>query len=323
MSKQPHKEGIKQPKNVNTKGQKLWRAISDPWWLGWFLLRKASSLIKNDKTFIKWEYFFQMKKFPNLENPATFNDKLQCMKLYDQNPLYSKVVDKSLSKEYVAEVLGSEEYIIPTLGVWDKWEDIDFDALPNEFVLKTTHDSGGVAIVKDKHSDDLAKAKSKIEKSLSHNFFLEHREWPYKAVKPRIIAEQLIHSLTDGGLRDYKFFCFNGEPRMLLLASDRARDVRFDYFDMDFNHLPFVQGHPWANVMPERPANFEQMKDLARRLSAAFPQVRVDLYSVGDKIYFGELTFFHFSGNVPFVPAAWDERIGEWWTNANYLPREN
>lgn len=151
-----------------------------------------------------------------------------------------------------------------------------------------------------------------MEKSLRHNFFYEHREYPYKQVKPRIIAEQFMVDESGCDLKDYKFFCFNGHCKMLFVATDRATDVRFDFFDRDFHHLPFQQGHPLASSPIEKPAGFEQMLAVAEQLSQGFPHVRIDLYNINGHIYFGEYTFFHFSGNVPFEPAEWDKTIGSW-----------
>lgn len=268
--------------------------------------------IKDDKTYIKWNYFFGMGKFPNLEKPQTFNEKLQWLKLHDIHPEYSRLVDKYEVKEYVKELLG-EEYIIPTLGVWDRFEDIDFDKLPNQFVLKCTHDSGGLVICQDKSKLDINKARKKISKSLKKNFFLEHREYPYKDVKPRIIAEKFMVDESGTELKDYKFFCFNGKCKMLFVATDRnIGDVKFDFFDDKFNHLPFKQGHPWADKEIKKPVGFDKMIELSEILSKGFPHVRVDLYDINGQIYFGELTFFHFSGNVPFHPDEWDYKIGEW-----------
>lgn len=287
----------------------------DPFWLfGVVLRRKFSKHISDDRRYLKWEYFLGMKKKLNLDNPRTYNEKLQWSKLYDRNPLYTRLVDKYAVKEYIASVMGNDHIIIPTLGVWDSFDDIDFASLPDKFVLKTTHDSGGVVICTDKSKLDMQAARAKLEKSLANNYYLEHREWPYKDVKPRIIAEKFMVDESGTELKDYKFFCFDGEPKMLFIATDRPFDTRFDFFDIDFNHLPFTQGHPNAERPIEKPENFGQMVEIARRLSKGFSQVRVDLYNVNGKIYFGELTFAHFSGNVPFKPAEWDMKIGEWWT---------
>jgi len=286
--------------------------VSSPWWLGVFLLRKCCPLIKDDETFIKWDYFFGMRRFPDLEHPKTYNEKLNWMKLHDRRKEYTTMVDKATAKDYVARIIG-EEHIIPTLGVWDSFDEIDFESLPRQFVLKTTHDSGGVVIVKDKNTFDKDKARRKLTKSLRHNFYLEHREYPYKDVKPRIIAEKFMVDESGTELKDYKFFCFHGEPKMLYVATDRPKDTHFDFFDMDFRHLPFEQLHPNTTKTITKPDHFEEMADIARRLSAGIQQVRVDLYNINGKIYFGELTFFHNAGNVPFVPDEWDEKIGSWW----------
>lgn len=291
---------------------RLIKAIKHPEWLFGVFLRRYFGKHMNDRTFIKWEYFSGMRKFPNLQNPKTYNEKLQWLKLNDIHPEYSKLVCKYDAKEYVRNILG-DDVIIPTLGVWNTFEEIDFDTLPNQFVLKTTHDSGGVVVVKDKSTMDMAAAKAKLQRSLNNDYFLEHREYPYKAVPHRIIAEQYMVDESGTELKDYKFFCFDGEVKMLFVATDRSiNDTRFDFFDVDFNHLPFKQGHPWARHEIKKPAGFERMKEIATVLSKGFRHVRVDLYDINGHIYFGELTFFHFSGNVPFVPKEWDEKIGEW-----------
>lgn len=291
---------------------KLVKAIKHPEWVFGAIMRRTFGKYLDDRTFIKWEYFSGMRKFPNLETPTTFNDKLQWLKLNDIHPEYGKLVCKYEAKEYVRGILG-DDVIIPTLGVWDNFDDIDFDKLPDQFVLKTTHDSGGVVVVKDKSKMDLNKVRAKIMKSYNHNFFLEHREYPYKFVKPRIIAEQYMVDESGTELKDYKFFCFDGDVKMLFVATDRGiNDVKFDFFDADFKHLPFKQGHPWATKEIKKPAGFEKMKEIAAILSKGFPHVRVDLYDINGHIYFGELTFFHFSGNVPFIPNEWDEKIGSW-----------
>lgn len=291
---------------------KLIKAIKKPEWILGVFIRRYLSRYLNDETFIKLEYFSGMRRFPNLENPKTFNEKLQWLKLHDIHPEYWRMVDKATAKNYVADIIG-KEYIIPTLGVWNSFEEIDFDSLPKQFVLKTTHDSGGVVVVKDKSTFNKEIAKKKLEKSLKHNYFLEHREYPYRYIKPRILAEQYMVDESGTELKDYKYFCFNGKCKMLFVATDRSiNDVKFDFFDADFNHLPFVQGHPWSSKEIQKPRGFEEMVKISEKLSQGFPHLRVDLYDINGKIYFGELTFFHFSGNVPFVPNEWDYKIGEW-----------
>lgn len=266
-----------------------------------------------DEKFVRKLYEVYLGKELNLENPQTFNEKLQWLKLYDRNPQYTKMVDKYEVKKYVADKIG-EEYIIPTLGVWDKFEDIDFDALPEQFVLKCTHDSGGIVICKDKNNLDLNAAKRKIDKSLKTKFFYIGREWPYKDVKPRIIAEKYMEDKETEELRDYKFFCFDGEAKVMFTATERqnkSTETKFDFFDMNYEHLPFTNGHPNADVIPQKPEMFDKMRELAEALSAGMRQIRVDFYEVNGQIYFGELTFFHWGGLVPFVPEEWDYKMGE------------
>lgn len=264
-----------------------------------------------DKIYIQIYYFSHFKKFANLKNPKTYNEKLNWLKLHDRNPQYIKMVDKYEVKRYVAKIIG-EEYIIPTLGVWDSFDEIDFDTLPDQFVLKCTHDSEGLVIVKDKNKFDISAAKEKIEKALSLNFYYIGREWPYKRVKPRIIAEKYMEDHTDGELRDYKFFCFDGEPKAMFIASDRAKDAtKFDYYDLNFKHLKIMQHYPNAGMV-RKPVTFEKMKELSKKLSANIPHVRVDFYEVNGQLYFGEFTFYHFSGFMPFKPAKWDTIFGNW-----------
>ena len=267
-----------------------------------------------DEEFLKKTYRYRMKKELNLENPKSFNEKLQWLKIYDRKPIYTSMVDKYEVKKYITDIIG-EEYIIPTLGVWEKFEDIDFDLLPEQFVLKCTHDSGGVVICKDKSKLNITKAKKKINRSMKKNFYYRLREWPYKDVKPRIIAEKYMEDTETAELRDYKFFCFNGEAKMIFIATDRQKkgeETKFDFFDMDFNLLPFTNGHPHATVPPKKPKCFDEMRILAEKLSADIPHVRVDFYEVDGKVYFGEMTFFHWSGMVPFDPPEWDEKVGSW-----------
>lgn len=267
-----------------------------------------------DSLYLKMKYRASFYKKLNLRSPQTYNEKLQWLKLYDRKPEYTDMVDKYEVKKYIADRIG-QEYIIPTLGIWERVEDIDFEALPNQFVLKCTHDSGGLVICRDKSKLDVAKAKEKLSKSLKNNFFYSGREWPYKNVKPRILAETYMEDEKTKELRDYKFFCFDGEAKALFIATERQKageEVKFDFFDMEFNHLDFRQGHPNANVVPEKPKTFDKMRELAEIVSKNIPQIRVDFYEVDGKIYFGEMTFFHHNGMVPFDPPVWDETFGNW-----------
>ena len=273
---------------------------------------KYAMRIIPDRAYIQMYYFAHFKKFCNLKNPKTYNEKLNWLKLHDKNPIYTRIVDKFEAKEYVKNIIG-DQYIIPTLGVWDNFDDIDFDKLPQQFVLKCTHDSEGLVIVKDKDKLDKEMAKNKIESALKQNFFYIGREWPYKNVKPRIIAEKYMEEHIDGELRDYKFFCFDGEPKAMFVASDRASDnVKFDYFDLNFNHLDIKQKYPHAEQPLRKPVTFEKMIELSKVLSKGFPHVRVDFYEVDGQLYFGELTFYHFSGFMPFEPNKWDKIFGDW-----------
>jgi hypothetical protein len=290
---------------------RLTKALKNPYWAFGVLVRKGFSKFLSDRTFIKLEYFSGMKEMPNLEHPTTYNEKLQWLKLNDIHPEYTQYVDKYLVKDYIIKKLGYE-YVFPTLQVWDRVEDIDFDKLPNQFVLKTTHDSGGVVICRDKATFNKASAIKKLRKSYNTNYFYEHREYPYKNITPRIIAEPLMVDESGYELKDYKFFVFNGKCKMLFVGTDRQTDLCFDFFDEKFNHLPFVQGHPWAKKPIKKPENFDKMIEIAEKLGSDFHHVRVDLYDVNGKIFFGELTFFHFSGNVPFEPQEWDQTVGEW-----------
>ncbi len=290
------------------------RKITVPYLWAAFLMHNPSiSKVIPDRTYLKIVYRGYMGKRLDLDNPTTFNEKLQLLKLMDHNPVYSRMVDKYEAKKYVADIIG-EEYIIKTFGVWDHFDEIDFDRLPDQFVLKCTHDSGGLIICRDKNAFNKAAAKKKIEKSLKTEYYYMGREWPYKNVKPRIIAEQFMEDHETHELRDYKFFCFDGVPKALFIATDRSSggETRFDFFDMEFRHLPIQNGHPNAVTAPSKPETFEKMKDLAARLSQNIPQLRVDFYEVNGKVYFGELTFSHWSGLVPFEPEEWDRTFGDW-----------
>lgn len=252
----------------------------------------------SDRTYLKLIYWLRMGKALNLKNPQTFNEKLQWLKLYDRRPEYTTMVDKYQAKKYVADRIG-EEYIIPTFGVWDKFEDIDFGSLPNEFVLKSTHDSGGVVIVRDKSKMDIEAARKKINASLNKNYFWGGREWPYKNIKPRIICEKLIQT-KDGRLPvDYKFHCFSGEPDNVMVCLERdSEKPKFFFFEKKWNLLRYnIAGvnAPYNFIVP-KPKMLDEMFRLASILSAGLPFIRVDLYSEEGKVYFGELTFFPQSG---------------------------
>lgn len=264
-----------------------------------------------DETYIKWRYRLIFNKRLDIENPISFNEKLQWLKLYDRNFEYTKMVDKYEAKKYVASIIG-EKYIIPTIGIYDKFNDIDFEKLPKQFVIKCTHDSGGLIICKDKDKFDKNAARKKINKSLKRNYYYSGREWPYKNVKPRILIEKYMEDIKTKELRDYKFFCFNGLPKFMFLAKDRQiGQTKFNFYDLDFNLLPFTQGHPNDLSKISKPKTFDEMLELSKKLSANIPQIRVDFYEINGKVYFGELTFYHYSGFTKFEPEEWDKKLGD------------
>ena len=266
-----------------------------------------------DEQYLKLKYKNVFGRELDLENPKTFNEKLQWLKLHNRKPEYTVMVDKYKVREYIAQMLG-EEYLIPLLGVWDDPEDIDFSALPNQFVLKCNHNSGlGMCICKDKSKLDVPKVKNELRKGLQQNYYLSNREWPYKDVHRKIIAEKYMEDAS-GDLKDYKFYCFNGVMKFVMINSDRNTDkpTRADYFDRDFNWLDFTWGYSHAEVKPQKPEQFEKMVAIAEKLAAGLPHIRVDLYDCNGKIYFGELTFFDGSGFDKIEPLEWDYKIGEY-----------
>ena len=268
-----------------------------------------------DSTYIKLRYLFQMGKRLNLRHPKSFQEKLQWLKLHDQNPEYTMMVDKIKVKEYVAKLVGSE-YVVPLLGVWERAEDIDWESLPNQFVLKTNHSGGnsGVVICRDKLKLNKQLAIKKLNDSMRGDIYRLYREWPYKNVVKRVFAEAYMED-EYGELRDYKFFCFNGSVKALFVAADRqtpGEELKFDFFDADYNHLPIKQGHPNADIPPKKPQSFDKMKQIAEVLSKGIPHVRIDFYDVNGRPFFGEMTFCHFAAMVPFEPEIWDYKFGEW-----------
>ncbi len=294
------------------KLKKIMKYCKEPKRILLFLDSKGLFKWMPDKWYLKFFFKINMRKKLNLEYPYTYNEKIQWLKLYDRNPLYNKLVDKYEVKKYVADLIGYE-YIIPSIDVYDKFEEIDFDKLPNQFVLKCTHDSGGLVICKDKNNFDKEMARKKIKKSLKNNYFYNGREWPYKNVKPRIIAEQYMKDDTNNFLTDYKFFCFNGEPKYLYVSEglDNHSTARMDFFDMDFKPAEFYRpDYARLQHMPTKPTNFEKMKEISRKLSKDMSFVRVDLYEIDQKIYFSELTFSPCSGYMRIKPEEWDLKLG-------------
>ena len=281
-------------------------------------LRKSGLLNRiPDALYLKLIYRSRMHQRLRLKNPQTFNEKLQWLKLYDRKPEYTAMVDKIEAKKYAASIIG-EAYIVPTLGVWERFDDIDFDALPDRFVLKCSHDSGGLVICRDKSTLDKLDAKQKIDGSMADNYYWRGREWPYKNVKPRILAETFLSAPEPEGIIDYKFFCFDGEPKFLYIShglEDHAT-AEISFYDLEKREMPFHRADfkPYHNAF--FPDNFEQMKELAAKLaqSTGAPFVRIDLYSIDQNIYFSEITFSPCGGFVPFEPKEWDEKLGSYIT---------
>lgn len=286
-----------------------------------YLAKIMDSLVKHygqwlpDSIYIKLRYQFQMGQSLDLKNPRTFNEKLQWLKLHDRNPEYTKLVDKILVKDYVSSVLGPE-FVIPLLGVWEKPEDIEWDSLPNKFVLKTNHSGGntGVVICKDRCTFDRMNAIKLLNASLKEDIYRNLREWPYKDVKKRVFAEQYINpnpGATD--LHDYKFFCFNGAVKYFKIDFDRQNNHHANYYNREGNLMPFGEQAfaPIPCKAIEIPANLNQMIMLAEVIAQGKRFVRVDFYNVNGHIYFGEITFYPAGGMGQFIPKEWDNKLGQ------------
>lgn len=275
------------------------------------LLKQMSHAIP-DKLYISLRYAIKQGKLPNFKNPKTFNEKLQWLKLYNRQPEYTTMVDKYEVKKYIAEKIG-EEYLIPTLGVWEKFEDIDFEKLPNQFVLKCTHNSGGLVICQDKSKLDIEEAKRKIHASMKENYYWYSREWPYKNVTPRIIAEPYMVDESGTELKDYKIFNFNGTPKLIEVDYNRFIGHKRNLYSTDWKYLDIRIHYPNdSTVQIEKPVCLDKLLELAGKLSEGIPHVRTDFYVINGKIYFGELTFFHGAGWDKFTPEAFGEEMGSW-----------
>lgn len=268
----------------------------------------------SDETILKIQYRDRIGEELNLKDPRTFNEKLQWLKLYDRNPRYTTLVDKYEVREYIAKTIG-EEYLIPLLGVYNKFEEIDFNKLPNEFVLKCTHDSGGQVICKNKNEFDIDIARKRINRCLKRNYYYYGREWPYKNVKPRIICEKYIVDKSSNELKDYKFMCFNGKVKCIFVCSNRnsSTGLRIDIYDTNWNLMPFGRPKsPGTGIKIPKPENFQKMCTFAQKLSRDIPFVRVDFYEANGQLYFGELTFYPASGFEKFSPETYDYILGSW-----------
>lgn len=277
-----------------------------------FILMKCNKLLPV-KFYLKFLFRLKMGYKLDLNNPRTFSEKLQWLKLYNRKPEYTQMVDKAAVKEYVSKIVGGK-YIIPTLGIWESPEEIEWENLPNQFVLKTTHGGGscGVVICKDKSSFDCDAAIKKLKKSMKQDIWSVLKEWPYKDVKPRIIAEQYLESQAGGGeLADYKFYCFNGKVKYCETIIGRFTKKQIDFFDLNWEHQDFTfDGYDFAYDRPQRPGCFDKMIELANALCKDKPYSRIDLYVVGNDVYFGEITFFPASGLRGFKPFEWNTILG-------------
>ena len=266
----------------------------------------------DDKKYLERMFKVQLGKNLNFENPVTFNEKIQWLKINNRESEYTIMVDKYKVREYISETIG-EQYLIPLLGVWDSPDEINFDILPDEFVLKCNHNSGlGMCICKNKSTLNIEKVKQDLSNGLNENYYLLYREWPYKNVEKKIIAEKYM---SDQGkeLQDYKIHCFNGIPKIILVCRDRFSDTGLteDFFDIEWNHLNISRENCKHSVDKiKAPKNLKLMLRLARILSENIPFVRIDFYEINGKVYFGEITFFPASGLKKFIPEKWDIDLG-------------
>jgi len=263
----------------------------------------------SDRTYLKLVYKSKFGKTLNLQNPQTFNEKLQWLKLHDRNPKYTAMVDKYLVRDFIKEKIG-EEYLIPLLGVWDEVDNIDFGTLPDKFVLKTNHDSQGVVICKDKSILNIKKTKFFLNNHLKNNGYWYGREWPYKNIKPRIICEKYI-SKDGESPDDYKVMCFNGEPKLIQVHKGRFSDHTTDYYDIDWNLMNLKTSVPNSGRITEKPPVLDEMLEVSKILSKDIRHIRVDFYYVNGKLFFGELTFFDASG-YDYYPVEYSDLLGSW-----------
>lgn len=277
----------------------------------WALGRLLPKTPKWDAKYLKLLYRVKTGDKLRFDNPQTLNEKLQWLKVYDRKPVYNRMVDKYEVRGIIAETVG-EEYLIPLLGVWNSFDEIDFDSLPDKFVLKCTHDSGGLSICTDKKTFDIEKARKRINHCMDRNYYLNSREWPYKDVKPRIIAEQFMVDETGWDLKDYKIFCFNGRADYVEVDFNRSIEHKLNPYDFDWNPLNFCDSskNDYSADIP-KPKRLSEMKEIAEKFSKDMDFLRVDFYSIGDKLYIGELTLCPGSGFIAFDPKETDLTYGK------------
>ena len=264
--------------------------------------------LRKDEPYLKKLFFRRVGYKLDLDNPTTFNEKLSWLKLYDRSPKYTMLADKFDVKKYVADQVG-RDYVVENYVVADKWDDIDFESLPSQFVIKCTHDSGGAIVCRDKKTFNFGEARKKVEGNLGQNWFYSGREWPYQNIKPRIIVDKYLDDHTGNELRDYKFWCFGGKPTYMY-CTIKGDGVFENFYDMDFNVVEIDHGFPRHKPEFQKPDNFELMKNLATKLSEGIPFVRVDFFDVDGHVYFGEFTFYDWGGLRPFG-GDWDRKLGD------------
>lgn len=294
--------------------KRIKKAIKNPKLILLFFLNSRIFRLLPDDLYLKIKYRLTMGRKLDLNNPETFNQKLQWLKLYDRKPEYTQMVDKYEVRKYIKEIIG-EEYLIPLLGVYDSFEEIDFDNLPDEFVLKPNHTSGNVFICKDKSKIDYKKLKKEVNRWLKREYYWLHREWPYRNVKPRILCEKYLVDESGKELIDYKFMCFNGEVKCIFVCSNRNSPLglNIDIYNVDWNLMPFGRPNsPRTGVKIPKPRNFNKMIEFAEKLAKDIPFIRVDFYEVDGHLYFGELTFYPTSGFGKFTPEYYDDILGSW-----------
>ena len=285
-------------------------------WPPWKILLKFHCLW-SDRSYLEYMYRHKMNKKVVLANDnsdlSLYTEKVQWLKLYDRQPEHTDMVDKYNVRKFIAQTIG-EEYLIPNYGVWDKFDDIPFDSLPDQFVLKCTHDSASRVLCKDKKNFNIEKARKHFNKCLSRNYFWRSRQWAYKNIKPRIIAEEFMKDKSSDDLMDYKIFCFDGEPKVIQVDFDRFTSHKVNFYSTEWEFLP-VKIQKYANdpaAAIKKPDCLEQLLFLARKLSSGKIHMRVDLYVINEKIYFGELTFYPDGGFGSFDKPEWDIMFGNW-----------
>ncbi|MBR3802128.1 MAG: glycosyl transferase [Clostridia bacterium] len=274
-----------------------------------FTLKGKYSCIFPDKIYIKKVFELRAGKKLNLHNPQTFNEKCNWLKLYDRKPIYTIMADKYLARQYISERIGGS-HLIPLVGVWDRTDDIDFESLPDKFVLKCNHDNG-VIICHDKTKLDFSATVTELNKKLQRNYYKKHREWPYKKIKRKIICEKLLENSNGTPLLEYNVFCFNGIPKFFKVGSILSDGtLAKDFYDINWNYLDMKTGAYAGDIFP-KPLHYDDLLEIAKKLSAGTTHVRVDFYDCDNTLYNGELTFFSNGGHMNFSSEEWNYIWGQ------------